>query len=59
MQVKFDSYIENGRLIMVTISYNGDRKVVTENIISISRAKEIVKELQLNISLLEFKESIK
>jgi len=55
MHISFDSYIENNRLIIITTDYIGDEKEITENIISLERAKEIVKDLQLNIKLLENK----
>jgi hypothetical protein len=53
MHIAFDSYIENGRLIIITTDYVGDEKEITENFISLERAKEILKDLQLNINLLE------
>jgi hypothetical protein len=55
MHISFDSYIENSRLIIITTDYVGDGKEITENIISLERAKEIVKDLQININLLENK----
>lgn len=55
MHIAFDSYIDNGKLIIITTDYVGDEKEIIENIISLKRAKEILKDLQLNINLLEQK----
>lgn len=53
MTQAFDSYIENGKIYIVTMYFDehGNR-VVTHNQITIERAQEIAKELQDNINLL-------
>ncbi len=49
----FDSYIEDGKIYIVTTDFDehGNR-VVTHNQITIERAQEIAKELRDNINLL-------
>jgi len=49
----FDSYVEDGKLIIVTTDYVGDEREVILNTIRLERAKEIVKDLQEAIKLLE------
>ena len=49
----FDSYVENGNIVIVTTDYEGDERVVILNNINAKRAKEIVKDLQEAINSLE------
>jgi hypothetical protein len=53
MTQAFDSYIEDGKIYIVTTDFDrhGNR-VVTHNQITIERAQEIAKELRDNINLL-------
>lgn len=51
----FDSYVDNGRIVIVTTDYSElhGEKVVCENYIAFARAKEILKDLQEAINLIE------
>lgn len=52
MFLPFDSYVEDGRIVIVT---TGEKREVQLNSISISRAEEILKNLQETIK--SFKKS--
>lgn len=51
----FDSYVDNGRIVIITTDYSElhGEKVVCENYIPISRAKEILKDLKEAIDLIQ------
>lgn len=48
MNKKFDSYFDNGKIIIITTEYNDFHEKISpvENHVSISRAKEIVADLE-------------